>query len=544
MFHRLFSKIGPSRSARLSARAKSHPQTDGAPDSNLDHNSLRILILTSEAPPVVSGISKTVELLRRGLSAQGHRVNVLSREDYPRYMRNEIRISAFALFWPRMRRQLRNYDVVNVHGPVPTMSEIFLVLVRCLHHSHRPAVVYTHHSDLSIRSLERWCSIYNRLNKALSRLADVVIVSSYDYRAKIGHDDGPAVSVIPWAVDVGSTDRPDEGVRSRGQLDAKQLKVLFVGQLRGYKGVDVLLDAVTQEPRVQLTLVGDGPMRAQLTDRVAQFAIEDRVALRGRISDRDLWRAYLAHDVIALPSITTAEAYGLVLMEGMSAGCVPLASDLPGVREVAARSGLVVPPGDAQALQRALTRLLDDPDLLARLSTASLEYAKSLSVEVMADSYAQAMHTAIAGNMERRAGAAIPSGWEHPERLLEQLSNEFDVDRLSVSLVSRRTELTKAHVWRHGDHGLRTDAPVARYVARTNRPVLIVPDRPIAGELRPLLRRPELSSAILVPIRRTRHTVSVIGLSTDLGERPPLGPVQLETALKVLASAPRYRRSA
>ena len=80
---------------------------------------------------------------------------------FPRFIRGEFRFSAFAFYWPALRRRLSTYDVVNLHGPVPTISEVFLLLTRTLRRHQRPAIVYTHHSDLSITSLQRACSVYN-----------------------------------------------------------------------------------------------------------------------------------------------------------------------------------------------------------------------------------------------------------------------------------------------------------------------------------------------------------------------------------------------
>ena len=97
---------------------------------------------------------------------------------------------------------------------------------------------------------------------------------------------------------------------------------------------------------VSLTIVGDGPLRPELDGRVAQAGLAN-VRLTGRLPDVELRNAYASHDVIVLPSTTTAEAYGLVLAEGMAAGCVPVASALPGVSELARDTGLLVRPGDS-----------------------------------------------------------------------------------------------------------------------------------------------------------------------------------------------------
>ena len=71
-----------------------------------------------------------------------------------------------------------------------------------------------------------------------------------------------------------------------------------------------------------------------------------------------------------LPSTNRREAFGLVLLEGMAAGCVPVASDLPGVRDLARSNGLLVAPGDAQDLRWALQALAARPDTVRRLQAA------------------------------------------------------------------------------------------------------------------------------------------------------------------------------
>ena len=89
---------------------------------------LDILIVTSEAPPIISGISTCIDRLATGLVARQHRVRVLSCAQIRRIVLGECRLSSFVAYWPQIVRQLRHFDVVNVHGPVPTMSDVFLWL--------------------------------------------------------------------------------------------------------------------------------------------------------------------------------------------------------------------------------------------------------------------------------------------------------------------------------------------------------------------------------------------------------------------------------
>ena len=94
--------------------------------------------------------------------------------------------------------------------------------------------------------------------------------------------------------------------------DPEPLRVLFVGQMRSYKGVDCLLRALVGQPGVNLTLIGSGPRLADY-ERLARRLGGGNVRFLGHVPDEVLHRAYDGSDVIVLPSVTAAEAFGLVV---------------------------------------------------------------------------------------------------------------------------------------------------------------------------------------------------------------------------------------
>ena len=349
---------GPATVAALSPRSGRRPvpapsaalrkvKGNAQPPARVNpHEPLRVLIFTSEVPPVVSGFSRAVAMLSEGLRERGHHVDIVSRSDFPGLLVHEYRFSAFGLFWPSFRKKLADYDVINVHGAVPTMTEVFLLLMRRLPLYRRPGIVYTHHCDILLPGMTGLCQWYNRAVERLAHGADGIVVTSRDYLEKLTCHRGAPVSVIPWA----SSEAPGP---SRTPSTAGRLRVLFVGQLRPYKGLNHLLTAVSGAAELDLTIIGDGPMRAELECRVRQEHLGN-VRLLGHVPDDELARAYANADVVALPSTTTAEAFGIVLIEGMRAGCVPVASDLPGVRTVAGPTGILVRPNDAAHLRTAL----------------------------------------------------------------------------------------------------------------------------------------------------------------------------------------------
>jgi len=369
---------------------------------------LDILILTSEAPPVVSGISTCIDKLATGLIGRQHRVKVLSCAQIRRIVFGEWRLTSLVAHWPWIVRQLRHFDVVNVHGPVPTMSDVFLWLSNRLPAYARPAIVYTHHSPIDIRGASRMSMRYNQLHLGLALRADRIVASSPHYARQHHSRYGPAVRAIPWGVEPRVSPPPPRVRRSRGELN-----VLFVGQMRPYKGVETLLAAAAGQAWLNLTLVGDGAELARYRNLAERLPVAS-ARFTGRVSDAELQRQYGIADVVVLPSVTCAEAFGLVLIEGMAAGCVPVASDLPGVRDIAGPTGLVVPAGDADALRGALWGLAWDTARLERLQAASRLAAQALTWDRCVSSYEGVLLEAVRSRYARLHGATILPELDEP----------------------------------------------------------------------------------------------------------------------------------
>lgn len=358
-----------------------------------------MLILASEAPPIVSGIATCICRLATGLADRGHNVRVLSAVQISRMTLGEYRLSSFFAHWPKIARALPSFDVVNVHGPVPTMSDLFLMLASRRPPYLRPAIVYTHHSPIELRGAGRMSARYNRHHEALALRADRVVASSPYYASEHRTRLGPLSTAIPWGVDV-----PE--ALAQKPLGRGRLRVLFVGQMRPYKGVETLLAAVAGESNLDVTLVGGGPKLVSY-QRLAERLGVANARFTGHLPDADLARQYQESDVIVLPSVTRAEAFGLVLLEGMAAGCVPVASDLPGVRDIAGRTGVVVQPGNEAALREALLELASDPVGLERRREASLYAVQALSWERCVAAYEEVLLDAVRSRYNRLYGHPI-----------------------------------------------------------------------------------------------------------------------------------------
>ena len=184
-------------------------------------------------------------------------------------------------------------------------------------------------------------------------------------------------------------------------------RILYVGRISAEKGLEVLLEAMEQLVRRRsgaftLTMAGcdfvGSPYGDRFRSRVAASSVAAVVDQRGYLPyGPALWELYDSHDVLVLPSFT--EGFPQVLLEGMARGIPVVATAVGGVPILVrdGENGLVIPAGRPDALADAVARLVDDPQLRARLSRGGLACAAAHSRRSQVASIA-AFTTACLGN--------------------------------------------------------------------------------------------------------------------------------------------------
>jgi glycosyltransferase involved in cell wall biosynthesis len=171
--------------------------------------------------------------------------------------------------------------------------------------------------------------------------------------------------------------------------------VLFVGRLNAQKGASHLLEALAavRHPAV-LDLVGDGPDREALRAQAQTLGLGDRVRWHGALPQPALRDLYRTASLVAMPSV--GEGLGLVAAEAMLCEAPVVAFASGGITDVVQHdeTGLLVSPGDAQALAMAIDDLLGDAARRERLGRAGRLHALALfAPESAARRYAQLYHT-------------------------------------------------------------------------------------------------------------------------------------------------------
>lgn len=290
---------------------------------------MNILMCSVPFRPSVGGIETVSALLAERFVQRGHAVTVVTQTpsetpDDEAY--RIVRRPGAAL----LCKLVREADVV-FHNNISLRLAWPLLL------SPRPWVV-AHHTWIPRRGLA------GRAKRALLRWASNVSIS----RAMAG--DLPVPSTLlpnPYRADLF---RPVEGV-------PRDRDIVFVGRLVSDKGAALLLDALHQLHgrglRLSATLIGDGPEAGALRERAARLGLADQVAFAGRCGGEDLVRRLHGHHVLVVPSVWE-EPFGLVVLEGLACGCLPLVARSGALPEAAGPCGRSFAKGDAAALAAAL----------------------------------------------------------------------------------------------------------------------------------------------------------------------------------------------
>ena len=199
-----------------------------------------------------------------------------------------------------------------------------------------------------------------------ARAAACVIACNPDVAGDLKRAGAP-VQLIPHGVDLAR-------FRPSPPPPAEVLTILAVGRLVPKKGFPVLIEAAAQLlAPFRLRIIGEGPERPRIEAAIAAHGLGDRVELAGPRTHDDLPAEYAAAHIVVVPSITdaTGDRDGLpnVVLEAMSSGRPVVASDVGAVSSavVDGRTGVLVPPGDAEALAGALEFLADQADMRERL---------------------------------------------------------------------------------------------------------------------------------------------------------------------------------
>ena len=260
-------------------------------------------------------------------------------------------------------------DVVHVHWPFP--HAWFGAVARAV--AGRSTALVSSFYSVELRWVTRRMPALAPFLRWSIETSDAVTAISSSTAREVRSIAARRVPVIPFAAaaGAGTRDRPP----ARRARDQGPFTILFVGRLVERKGVDVLVRALgrlSEMPDVQLVVAGEGPCAARIRAVAEEVGVADRVRLLGRVDDAALEAAYRMADVFVLPAVVDekgdTEGLGVVLLEALGFGVPVIGSDAGGIPDIirGGDTGWLVPPGDSEALARAIREVVTDPEEAVR----------------------------------------------------------------------------------------------------------------------------------------------------------------------------------
>ncbi|MGO8911953.1 MAG: glycosyltransferase, partial [Bradyrhizobium sp.] len=303
-------------------------------------------------------------------------------------------------------RRMAKHDLLVLHAPFPLADLVFALGFG----RNRPLVVHWHADIVTHGAFRRFVE---PLMRRTLRRAEAIIVSDAALlnESRLLQEFAEKCHVIPFGVDVSKFDRPaarhPDGGRDRGRL------VLACGRLVPYKGFDVLIRAAVGQS-FEVWIVGEGRERPRLEQLIKSLGVADRVRLLGSVPDSELVKLMYIANVFVMPSVTSAETFGMVQLEAMAAGRPIINTSLDtGVPNVARHGieAITVPPGDHKRLAEAIETLVRDPERRARMGRAARQRAElQYSTDAFRGGIEAVYRNALAGKAESLAVQAVRSG--------------------------------------------------------------------------------------------------------------------------------------
>ncbi len=325
---------------------------------------MKILLCSHFFHPDFGGIETVSRVLASQFTAAGHEVIVATQtaqDDGTSFPFTVVRKPG-----PLHLLRLTTWCDVCLHNNISLRAAWPLLMVR------RPWVV-AHHMWLA--RTDDSIGWQDRLKQFAARHARNLAAS----RALAATLGAPA-SIVGNPYD-DATFRTDAAATRDGDL-------IFVGRLLADKGVDLLFEALVRlreaDSTPRLCVVGSGPAEAELRALAARLGLDAQVEFAGRLAGVDLAARLNRHRIIVVPS-RARESFGLVAIEGLACGCVPVVARQGGLPEAIGPCGVSFAPGDAADLARCLAALLaPGADLRPLLAGAPAHLAQHTAQAVAA----------------------------------------------------------------------------------------------------------------------------------------------------------------
>ena len=359
-------------------------------------------------PDTFGGVERTIHAIAKGTAKYGVESDVLSLSKKPGensvefdgHMAHKARLDfEFAStgfsreVFGRFRELSSKADIIHYHFPWPVMDVVHLAS-----RTGKPTVV-TYHSDIVKQKV--LLRFYKPLMSRFLNSVDRIVATSPNYLASsdVLKSFEAKTTVIPLGLDEADYPRPDDATRARWRDRFPDRFLLFVGVLRYYKGVHILLEAAKRNG-LSVVIVGSGPMEAQLKQAAEQGV--HNVHFVGPLPDHDKIALLELCSALVFPSPLRSEAFGLSLVEAAMFGKPMISCEIgtgTSFVNLNDETGYVVPPNDVDALSDAMKRIWQDEEKAIAMGAAARDrYLTHFTAEKMCSAYYR-LYRELAGEL-------------------------------------------------------------------------------------------------------------------------------------------------
>jgi glycosyltransferase involved in cell wall biosynthesis len=386
---------------------------------------MNICLLSYRGNPYSGGQGIYLKHLAEGLAESGHNIHVLVGPPYPDEMKDVKvhRIESKSYYGRETAELINSSDPLDIFHPINfyqylhtrlgAFSEISAFSYRAyflfkkLHARERfdlvhdnqslgfglllmktlgvPLVSTIHHPlSVDLQNVLSWLFSFKKKVKSImfypllmqsfvSRRLDHIITVSESSKKRIERDFGvreKKQTVVYNGVDR-SIFRQEKGV------ERERNRVLFVGNIedRNKGGFNLLKALSLMDKKIKLTVVDGGAPHRKLTSQILEkLKMTGRVNFTGKVNNSELVRIYSTASLAVVPSVF--EGFGFPAAEAMSCGTPLITSDGGALPEVTGDAGFVVPSGDHTALSAKIAEVLENPDLMEKMSRAGVKRVK------------------------------------------------------------------------------------------------------------------------------------------------------------------------
>ena len=283
----------------------------------------------------------------------------------------------------RFAQLAKQADIIHYHFPWP-----FMDLVHFATRIRKPTIV-TYHSDI-IRQ-KKLLKLYRPLKNRFLASVDKIVATSPNYfeTSEVLAQYRHKTEVIPIGLDKSTFPIPSTQLMDKWRRQLGDRFFLFVGALRYYKGLHILIDAL-REVDYPVIIVGAGLVELELKEHASQLGLKN-IHFLGALPEEDKVALFKLCYAVVFPSHLRSEAFGISLLEGAMYGKPLISSEIgtgTSYININQQTGLVVPPGDATSLAQAMRFLWENPSIAQTLGEqAEKRYLELFTAELMARRY-------------------------------------------------------------------------------------------------------------------------------------------------------------